>query len=137
MPCTKTWKITKNKQRDLQLIYCRNITCNCSVVSTHSSDQVHTLLPFINILFSIAALVTFVIPYCDVEFFERVGIGAFGTVFRGRWKPMNKVVAIKECEERALMETALKEVCGAITFFAVQCHCVHVHMQHSEMLSHV
>jgi len=62
-----------------------------------------THLP-LNILFPIAALMTFVIPYCDVEFFEAMGTGAFGTVFRGRWKPMNRIVAIKKCRERDLKE---------------------------------
>ena len=66
-----------------------------------SNKETH--LP-LSILFPIAALMTFVIPYCDVEFFEAVGTGAFATVFRGRWKPMNRIVAIKKCTERDLKE---------------------------------
>lgn len=50
------------------------------------------------------------IPYNDVEFFENVGRGAYATVFRGRWKPMNRVVAIK-----VTAAIDLREVCQLIS----------------------
>ena len=35
------------------------------------------------------------IEYSDLKFKENVGIGGFGTVFKGRWVSKNKTVAIK------------------------------------------
>jgi len=55
-------------------------------------------------------LTTYVIPYNDVQFFENVGRGAYATVFRGRWKPMNRVVAIK-----VTAAIDLREVCQLIS----------------------
>lgn len=34
--------------------------------------------------------------YEDFEFFEKLGSGSFGSVYRARWKSQNKVVAIKK-----------------------------------------
>jgi len=39
------------------------------------------------------------IEYSDLEFFERVGEGLTATVWRGRWKSEDKVVAVKKMEE--------------------------------------
>ena len=41
-------------------------------------------MPFVEITFS------------DLEFFEKLGGGAAGSVYRGRWKSKNMVVAIKK-----------------------------------------
>lgn len=54
------------------------------------------------------------IPENDVEFFEIVGGGGFGHVFRGRWKPMNRVVAIKKTPSH------VREVCKLISL-RLQC----------------
>ena len=45
------------------------------------------------------------IPYDDLEVYGVAGSGRFGTVFRGQWKPMNRVVAIK-----IMMGVQLREV---------------------------
>ena len=34
--------------------------------------------------------------YDDLEFFEKLGDGSFGSVYRGRWKSQDKEVAIKK-----------------------------------------
>ena len=65
------------------------------------------------------------IPYNDLEFFERVGHGGFGTVYRGRWKPMNRVVAIKE---KDLQEET--EVCQLISL-RLQCQ---IHSKYCVMI---
>jgi len=39
------------------------------------------------------------IEYSDLEFFERVGEGLTATVWRGRWKSEDMVVAVKKMEE--------------------------------------
>jgi len=39
------------------------------------------------------------IKYSDLEFFERVGEGLTATVWRGRWKSEDMVVAVKKMEE--------------------------------------
>ena len=36
------------------------------------------------------------IALSDLEFFERLGGGAAGTVYRGRWKSKDTIVAIKK-----------------------------------------
>ena len=36
------------------------------------------------------------LSYDDFEFFEKLGDGSFGSVYRGRWKSQDKVVAIKK-----------------------------------------
>lgn len=36
------------------------------------------------------------ISFCDLEFFERLSAGSFGSVYRARWKSCNKIVAVKK-----------------------------------------
>ena len=36
------------------------------------------------------------LAYDDFEFFEKLGDGSFGSVYRGRWKSQDKEVAIKK-----------------------------------------
>ena len=36
------------------------------------------------------------IDFDDLEFFERCGVGSFGSVYRARWKSREKEVAVKE-----------------------------------------
>ena len=36
------------------------------------------------------------IDFADLEFHERLGSGAAGTVYSGRWKSKEKIVAIKK-----------------------------------------
>ena len=36
------------------------------------------------------------IDFDDLEFFERCGGGAFGSVYRARWKSQDKEVAVKK-----------------------------------------
>ena len=39
------------------------------------------------------------IEYSELDFVQRVGGGGFGEVWRGRWKPKHRVVAIKTFKE--------------------------------------
>ena len=36
------------------------------------------------------------IDFADLEFLDRLGSGAAGTVYSGRWKSKKKIVAIKK-----------------------------------------
>ena len=36
------------------------------------------------------------LSYDDFEFFERLGGGSFGSVYRARWKSQDKEVAVKK-----------------------------------------
>lgn len=39
------------------------------------------------------------IELADLEFMDTMGAGGFGQVWKGRWKPKNKIVAIKKVME--------------------------------------
>lgn len=53
------------------------------------------------------------IDYRDLEFMNQLGEGGFGTVYRGRWKSRDKVVAIKRLniiDEREV-NTFARKIC--------------------------
>ena len=53
------------------------------------------------------------IEYSDLEFFERVGEGLTATVWRGRWKSEDMLVAVKKMEEMTNREV---EICALSQF---------------------
>ena len=59
------------------------------------------------------------LSYDDLEFFEKLGDGSFGSVYRGRWKSQDKEVAIKKI--LTLGEEVHFFCMGSIFYFYVMC----------------
>ena len=52
------------------------------------------------------------IELADLEFTDNMGAGGFGQVWKGRWKPKNKIVAIKKVMELDKQEASpCNQVC--------------------------
>ena len=52
------------------------------------------------------------IDFSELEFFERLGSGAAGTVYRALWKTQEKVVAVKKLLQLEAEVVGPAVVCG-------------------------